>query len=257
MENFSLIRHGDKLGVGETRKPVEHSGLSAEQQRKWSAICDRLGIEDPEITYESVRGIERLAAEIYGQLPERALVVFTTTDYPRTRFTAEYLLDELEELIAARQEKKIYTEVIGESSEKGGRRSVGVTDIPKETPGMIERMRAIVAEEADEDAQLGDYLASQGGGKSHARETELFFMAVNRDLGSEDSIIRKRAEELKERVDRLEREGVRAGDLPVYCFGVGHMSGLIAMDVAFNGRNHYGTLDEMPRPLALWKAKDQ
>ncbi len=34
MEEFNLIRHGEKLKVGEERKPLEESGLSKEQQKK-------------------------------------------------------------------------------------------------------------------------------------------------------------------------------------------------------------------------------
>lgn len=256
MEKYSFIRHADKLKSGEERRPLELSGLSKEQKVKWADVCDRLKIEDPEITYESVYKIEELAKEIYEKLPEKALVVFTTTNYPRTKFTAEYLLDELENIISTKEDKKIYTEVIGESSIENKKRTVGVSDFSKEAPGVLEKMKIIAEENSIDDAEMWEYLSNVGGGKTHPKELELFFETVNQDLQSNDSIIKKRAEELKSQAEEL-KNMVQTNDLPVYFFGIGHMSGLISLDVAFNGREKYDNLDEMPKPLSLWEANKQ
>ena len=44
-----------------------------------------------------------------------------------------------------------------------------------------------------------------------------------------------------------------SGDRPVYVYGIGHHGSLIALDVAYNGRDKYDSVDEIPKPLSLWK----
>lgn len=251
MDKLSFIRHGDKLKSGQERGPIGESNLNAEQQRRWEETCAKLNIVDPEVTYESALKMEALAADIYESLPERALVVFTSTNYPRTRFTAEYILETIENIAQARKDKKIYTETIGESNIVDNARTVGTSTVAKEAPGMIERMKAIMAQDASDDNRLTDYFSHSGGGKGHAQETEIFFRAVNADLASDDSVIQKRAAELRNELQSIKDSVQTKHDLPIFIYGVGHMSSLIALDVAFSGRTSYEAVEEMPTPLSL------
>ncbi|TAK03887.1 hypothetical protein EPO34_01885 [Patescibacteria group bacterium] len=254
MERFSLIRHGEKMKAGEERSTVEASGLTGKQQARWKEICERLHISDPEVTYRSLEKMETLAQDIFSSLPERALVIFSTTNYPRTRFTAEYILESLEDHIRESGTKQIYTDTIGESTTDMGIRTTGTSDMPKEAPGMLQLMQRIAQQDQEDDKELSQYISSAGGGKGHAREMELFFTAVNQDLAREDSILKKRAAQLREEVLKL-KEVVHANEgLPIFFYGVGHMSSLVALDVALNGRTHYDREDEIPAPLSLVEA---
>ncbi|MFH1089844.1 MAG: hypothetical protein V1716_05485 [Candidatus Uhrbacteria bacterium] len=211
MQKFSFIRHGEKMGVGEERSAIEVSGLTSDQQARWKNICERLHVEDPEVTYQSVEKMESLAKEIFSSLPDRALVVFSTTNYPRTRFTAEYVLETLEDLAREDNKKHIYTEVIGESTTDTGVRTVGTSGLAKEAPGMLPLMQQIARQDQADDDGVAQYLSSTGGGKGHAKEMELFFAAVNQDLASENSLLKKRAGELRAEVEQL-KEDVQTND---------------------------------------------
>lgn len=256
MEKFSFIRHGDKLKAGETRAPLEESGLTDDQKRKWTDICSRLGIEDPQITYENLDKIEAMASKVYEQLPQRALVIFTSSDTPRTRFTAEYLLGELEAIVQEKNKKKIYTEVIGDSGVKGNIRSVGTTTIPREAEGILEKFKVMSAQDNLDEENLKEYFEAPHGGKTHPKEMELLFKVVNSDLQSGDSSLKKRADDLREQLKQVS-EQVQSNELPIFFFGVGHMSTLISLDVAFNDRKSYEGVEEMPHPLALWEVENK
>jgi len=256
MQKFSFIRHGEKMGVDEARPAIEVSRLTGEQQTRWKQICERLHVEDPEVTYQSVEKIESLARDIFLSLPERALVVFSTTNYPRTRFTAEYVLETLEDLVREDGKKHIYTEVIGESMTDTGVRTVGTSGLAKEAPGMLQLMQQIARQDQADDDGMTQYFSSTGGGKGHTKELELFFAAVNQDLASENSLIKKRAEELRNEVEQLKKDVQTNKELPIFFFGVGHMSSLVALDVAFNGRTAYERVEEIPTPLSLLAAKN-
>ena len=243
--------------AGEERVAIEQSGLTEKQQAKWKEICERLHISDPEVTYQSIEKMESLAKNLFASLPERALVIFTTTNYPRTKFTAEYILESLENLIRENGKKQIYTDVVGESTTDMGMRTVGTSDLPKETPGMLPLMRQIARQDQADDEGLGQYFSSAGGGKSHAKEMEIFFNTVNRDLAGENSTLKKRAEELRAEVEQLNQVVQAGGELHVFFFGVGHMSSLVALDVAFNGRSQYQRVEELPAPLSLLEVKEK
>jgi hypothetical protein len=123
---------------------------------------------------------------------------------------------------------------------------------------MAEIIRKFAEQEKAEDAALKKYLEESApgdvGNKAYWNEDELIFKTANIDLASENSVIRKRAETLKEQVAKV-TEQLKDHATPVYFYGVGHHHSLIALDVAFNGRSHYDSVDELPKPLALWKIK--
>src|SRR5262245_61183317 len=96
MDELSFIRHGPKIPIGSENLHLEKSGLSLEQQEKWKAAQESLGEgSDTEITYETLPKIEKMAEEIYDKLPEKALLLFTATDTPRTKMTANLLSMEM------------------------------------------------------------------------------------------------------------------------------------------------------------------
>ena len=108
MEKFNIIRHGNKLEAGEERRPLQESGLPEKQQQKWSEAIRRLNIQgDPEITYGSLPLIEKIAQDIYEQLPDKATVIFTSTAYNRTKLTADFLSTSLMEKLQEKNDKEI------------------------------------------------------------------------------------------------------------------------------------------------------
>jgi len=251
---FSIIRHPEKVEVGCERSSIEEVNIPPKQKRKWAEICQRLEIDDPEITYESLTELEEMAKDIYEQLPYKALVLFTSSGYNRTKFAAEYLSSELEEIIS-KGEKKIYTDVIGEYKIKEGKKTVGVSNLPAEAPGMQKVMGELMKEENKIDRKLNDYLAEAKGKFTHPRELEIFLHAVNEDLSRPDSVLRERALELELQLAQLKSD-IETKDMPVFIFGFGHMSSIVALDI-INGKEKYESENEIAKPLELRRLKNK
>lgn len=255
IENFGMIRHGAKQKGGESRKSLEQSGLSEEQQRKWQEAVEALNLEDPELSYETVPGIEKLGEKIFESLPENALVIFVSTDTPRTKLTADLLATEIINLSKSEGDKKdIATAFIWEPEEIK-KQSDSLSNIPMWPPEIIKVMEEIIAQDSKDDEMMEAYLKSDGNFEVLG-ENELTFKMVNRDLGSHDSCLRRRAEALKKQYNLL-ADTFKDECRPVYFFGVGHHSSLVALDIAFSGRKIYKSVDEIPNPLDLWQVKKQ
>ncbi len=249
MEEVNFVRHGSKMQAGEERVPIEESGLTPEQQEKWKEAVRAHKLTDPEITYSSLVKIEALAKDICSELPEKALLVFNSTNTPRTKLTADFLSTSVAEE-ANRQRKDIATAFIWEpsqiSKEEG---SLTRTSESIGTPLMLKLMKEV--EETD-DKNLENYLGAGKGAFAHPKEDELVMKAANKDLASENSFFKKRAPILRAQVERI-KETFSDKETPLYFYGVGHHGSLIALDVAYNGREKYDSVDEMPQPLTVWK----
>lgn len=249
-----MIRHGEKLDVEEVRKPLEESELSAEQQKKWRDALQTSGLQEPEIAYAALPKIENMAKSMVEQLPSEALVVFAPTRMPRARMTAELLAGEIAAQAQA-QKKQIATAFVWEpadiATEKGSVSNIAMWPIE-----MAEIIRKFAEQEKADDSALRKYLEESPpqdvGNKSYWNEDQLIFETVNIDLSQQHSVIRERAELLKQQVAAV-MEHFSGHPAPVYFYGVGHHHSLIALDVAFNGRIRYNSVEDLPAPLDLWK----
>jgi hypothetical protein len=239
------------LDSGEERVSLEDSGLTSDQQDKWRESVTALDLDNPEITYDSLPKIERMAEDIYESLPEKALVIFTSTQYPRTKITADLLSTELVNR-TQKGVKDIRVAFLWEPNANTGDPD-SLSSVAKETPGLLEMFKEIQQQDYVDEVGFKEYFDDPSTGKTHQKELEIFYETVKRDLASESSFIRQRADQLKEQLVKISVK-FADHDVPVYFFGVGHMSSLIALDVAFNGRDKYDNVDEMPTPLSLWKA---
>lgn len=249
MEEFNIVRHGDKMKGGEERPPLEESGLTLLQQEKWKQAVESLGLDNPEITYDSLPKIEALAKDICSELPEKALLIFNSTNTPRTKLTADFLaVSVMEE--SRKQGKTISTAFIWEPSPLAQKE--GSLTRTSEGIGTAAILKLMAEVESIEDKNLEAYLTTAKGGTAHPKEDELMMQAANKDLASADSLFKKRAPVLRDQVARI-RELKLNGDGPVYFYGVGHHASLIALDVAFNNREKYSLVEEMPQPLNIWK----
>lgn len=253
MSEFSFLRHGHKVEAGTARLPLEQSGLTLEQQEKWKEAQAVLGDGvDPEITYENVPLIEKLASEIFEELPEKALLLFTSTNYPRTRMTSALLSVELARLVRIHPEKDIDIATIAEPKAVREQEE-SLTNLPSEGAGFVDLWRDFKASyRGENDAALSDYFAQSGGGKNHPKAQEMVFELVNKDLASENSIFRKAAQQMKRQIEAF-KQVYESQDRPVYFFGIGHNTTLVALDVAINHRDRYDHVDQIPTPLTLWK----
>jgi len=179
MDEFNFIRHGEKLKLGETRKTLEDSGLTKEQQEKWKEAVDALRLEDPELAYEALPKIEQLAQEIYDSLPNGALLLFLSTDTPRTKLTTNLLSSELVRL-ECQNGKNIAVASLWEpenNNQQDSLRDVFTGDI-------MDRMKKILIQDSQDEQAIKEYFES-GGNKTFAMEDELVMKAVNEELASE------------------------------------------------------------------------
>ncbi len=248
MEEFNFVRHGSKMKADEVRVPIKESGLSSSQQEKWKEAVERLKLEDPEINYDSLVKIEALAQDICSQLPEKALLIFNSTNTPRTKLTADFLSTSVFEE-SKKLGKDIRVAYIWEPSLRA--KEDGALMRTSESIGIPLMLRLMEEVEENDDKSLHMYLTSGKGAFAHPKEDELVMKAVNRDLASEPSFFKNRAAVLKGQMDRI-RESFPDKDLPLYFYGIGHHGSLIALDVAFNGREKYSSVDEIPQPLSVW-----
>ncbi len=250
IESVGVIRHGEKINVGENRKPLEESGLTPEQQKIWKEAQEHLGLHDPEIAYEALPKIEAMAREMYSSLPDNALVMFNSTPVPRARMTVDLLATALTRLSMS-DNRNISTAFIWEPQAEA-EKTDSVSNIPMYPPEIVDAMEKKIAEmDTQDDDSLRAYLQSGNAAVTHPLEDEITLQIMNDDLSRPDSFMKRRAALLKEQITKLEGTFKTEGR-PVFFYGVGHHSSLIAMDVAFNDRTKYNSVDEMPKPLSLW-----
>lgn len=250
--SFASMRHGHKLPVGETQKPLEQSNLTEGHQSKWREAVERLGGEDPEIIYENLPLIEIKAKELFGALPSHATVLIATSRYPRAKILADFLTGYLLELNDAHLEKDLNVAFLWEPMEiaKEEESISNIANIESVARDITALMEKIQKQEHLDDALFSEYF-SQDGNRTHPNEEELVRKAINEDLASPYSVYKKRAEILKHQLKRV-RAVYADLDRPLYCLVIGHHSNLVALDVAFNNRHEYISVDEIPKPLTLW-----
>jgi len=255
MENFSFMRHGEKLAAGQERVPLEDSGLTPEQQQKWLEAQEVVGAGiDPEITYENVPVIERMAEDIFNKLPEKSLLLFTSTDFPRTKMTSALLSMEVGRLALQNPDKHVATGSIWEPTEVAEQED-SISNLAGEAPGFLDMWKEFKnSKDAQEDPSLQDYFAQSGGGKTHPKEQEMIFKLANKDLASPNSVFKKRAEQIRGQIESF-KERYPDEDYKTYFFGVGHVSTLIPVDVALNNREKYDSVEEIPTPLTIIKTE--
>lgn len=193
--------------------------------------------------------IEALAQDICGKLPEKALLIFNSTDTPRTRLTANFLSTSVFEE-SKKLGKDIRVVYIWEPSLKDKEESALMRT--SEGIGVSLMLKLMKEVEENDDESLNIYLNSGKGVFAHPKEDELVMKAANKDLASEPSFFKKRASVLREQIAII-RESFLDKDLPLYFYGIGHHGSLIALDVAFNGRERYNSVDEIPQPLSVRK----
>lgn len=246
------MRHGHKLPVGEVQKPLEQSDLTENQQNKWREAVKRLGGKDPEIIYENLPLIEVKAKELFDELPLHATVLIATSRYPRAKILADFLTGYLLELNDTHPEKDLNVVFLWEPTEvaKEEESMSNIANIESVARDITALMEEIQKRENLDDALFSEYF-SQDGNRTHPDEEELVRKAVNEDLARPHSVYRKRAELLKHQLKRV-RERYADLERPLYCLAIGHHSNLVALDVAFNDRREYTSVDEVPKPLALW-----
>jgi hypothetical protein len=207
---------------------------------------------DPEITYENVPFIEEMALDIFNKLPDRALLLFTSTNYPRTRMTSALLSGELIRVSNDHPEKDIAVASIWEPKEIREQED-SISNLPNENREAVALLREFQKTlDLEKNPALQDYFNHPTGGKNHPEAQKMLFEFANKDLASKHSVFRKGAEQMKKQLEAL-KEKYKDADRPVYFFGVGHNTTFVALDVAVNGREHYDSVDEIVEPLTLRK----
>lgn len=243
------------MEAGVDRLSIEESGLTVDQQNKWKEACATLdeGV-DPEITYENLPLIEKMAVDIFEKLPDKALLLFASTDFPRTRMTCALLSMELTRLGLENPDKHIVTGSIWESPEVANQ-DESISNLPGEAKGFLDLWKKFKdREEAKSDPSLKEYFKQSGGEKTHPKEQEIVFKLANQDLANPDSVFRKRADQIKGQIESFKKR-YPDGDYKTYFFGIGHVSTLISVDIALNDREKYDRVEEIPTPLTIIKAE--
>jgi hypothetical protein len=251
MEEIGFIRHGHKKEAGKEVVELADSGLSFEDQEIWKQTVEIRKLSDPEITFENIPLIKQLAQKIFEGLPEQATIIFTSTPYPRAQMTTELISTYLMKL-AGSGNKEINIAYVLEPKENI-QTSKDIVDVSRNAEAMAVRMKVLAEIDAQDDKLLAEYFRSTTGNVTHPIEQEFVRSEVNRDLEAQDSLFKQRAEELHGQIEDY-KERFKNIKGPVFFYGVGHHTNLIALDVAFNDRTHYESADEIPKPLALWKA---
>ncbi|MDO8579249.1 MAG: hypothetical protein Q7R72_00045 [bacterium] len=257
MDQLGFIRHAPKVEGGKARRPLAESGLSFSDQLLWEETVAMLGIkDDPGITYESLPLIKKMAEQIYEELPEKALAIFTSTTYPRTRMTSALLQVELMRLIKEGEKEIGVASAVEPSVEEAAQpdsRS-NLLNMKNESAGNQRLMRELKDREYPDDQEFEAYLQS-GANTTFARENEMLRAAVNEDLASgSNSFYRKRLGLLREQLRKVKDAFTKInGNDPVYFYAVGHHPNLITLDVALNGRAEYQD-GEIQQPLTVVKA---
>jgi hypothetical protein len=254
IEEFGAIRHGHKHEAGgEGTTNLAESGLSPEDQQIWAETVASRNLANPEITFENVPLIKDLANNIYEGLPEGpSTVLFTSTPYPRAQMTAEltavYLMKKAEG-----GSKQVNVGFVNEAKEDK-QTSKDIVDVSYTSTKMMGRMKELAAVDAADDAKLAAYLNATGGNTTHSNEQAMVQRVVNEDLASPDSVFKRRAEDLKTQIAEYTE---RFKDIPgpVFLYGVGHHTNVITLDIAVNGRTRYDSVEEVPKPLELIRAK--
>jgi hypothetical protein len=256
MFEFSFLRHGHKVEAGKERLPLEQSSLTPEQQDKWKEALSVLGDGvDPEITYENVPLIEKMSFDIFSKLPNNALLLFTSTDYPRTRMTSALLSMELIRMAHDHPEKDLAVASIWEPKEIREQED-SISNLPNDNREAVNLFKEFQKTlDIEKDPALQEYFNHPTGGKNHSKGQEMLFEIANKDLAGENSVFRKAAEQMKKQIESF-KEKYKDTERPIYFFGVGHNTTFVALDVAVNGREHYDSVDEIVEPLTLWKVTE-
>jgi hypothetical protein len=166
--------------------------------------------------------------------------------------TSAILSTELARLVRIHPEKDIDIASIAEPREIREREE-SLTNLPSEGAGFVDLWRDFKTNyNVENDLALSDYFAQSGGGKNHPKAQAIVFELVNQDLASENSIFRKAAQQMKRQMEAF-KQVYQGQDRPVYFFGVGHNTTLIALDVAMHNRDHYDRVEDIPEPLTLRK----
>lgn len=251
--SLSFLRHGPKKEVEEKEIILEDSGLTSEQQTKWKEAMENLGFDKVELSYKALPAIEKKANEIFEALPEKALLIFFSTEYPRNKMTTELLMNEVMD-ISKKSHKDIRVAYFFETpEEKQNLNSFGKNLSADMMPLMAEEMK----KQDTKDAELVEKYFVHGGHLTIPGEDEMVKSAANKDLAKgEDSYLRQRGKLFREQYDKLKKDFADQ-KMPVFFFGVTHHSAIIAADAEFNGRNKYKTADEIPKPLSLWRIQDK
>lgn len=249
LQGFSIMRPGPKLKTDQKRLPLDETEFSETQKKTWKNAQKCLEGQDPEIRYDSLLEIEKIADGIFVTLPDDSVLLFSNTNAPRAKMTSALLRLELAKRISE-SGKNIQIAFLWEEDDKD---LIPLRDIAKEAAGIVVKMQKIMQRDGDD---MGSYFSYDFGGRTHDKEMFYLFKTVNEDLASEDSIIRNRAKELKLQVEELKRIcRDKFQNKKVFFYGVGHLSGQVALDVAFNGRENYSDVAELPTPLSIWAAK--
>ncbi len=168
---------------------------------------------------------------------------------PRTKLTSYLLSSELVKLAYKEEEKDVVVSSLYEPEEEAQRPDSIKTNLSGDIMPLMDKIRE---RDHQDDESLKRYFEEEGN-KNVPFEDELVLKTVNEDLASDQSYIRSRADLFRKQYEDLKEE-FKDKDRPVYLYGVTHHSALIALDVGFNGREKYNSVDEIPKPLSLWKA---
>ena len=251
--NLDFMRHGPKKEVEEKEINLEDSRLTEEQKIKWKKAMNDLDFEKVELSYEALPAIEEKAKEIFEALPEKSLLVFLSTDYPRNKMTAELLMNELMDLAQKTAKDIRVSSFLETPEEKQNPESFGSNLRGNMMPLIEEELR----EKDSQDEELIEKYFIHGGNLTIPGEDELVKTVANKDLArGENSYLRKRGKLFRKQYEELKKDFSNE-KIPVFFFGVTHHSAIIALDAEFNDRNEYKTADEIPKPLSLWRAQDK
>lgn len=250
---FGFIRHGEKINPEKEEASLDSSNLTEAQKQRWAESIEKLGIkDDPQITYENMPRIEELARDIFESLPDNSLVVFTSTNYPRTRLTADLISQALCDLSFADEGKKnISVSFLWEDPKSPEPSLTEIGDMKGESAANQRLMRNLKDEQYPDDDKFERYLEKKGN-TTFDREDEVLRQAVNLDLASANSQYKQRAVSFKQQLKNIESLFSENTE-KVFFYMVGHHPNLITLDVALNGRTHYDKAEEIPKPLSLWE----
>lgn len=249
---FAAMRHGHKLAINEKLGPLEQSGLTFSQQQKWKLAVERLKGDEPEIRYDTIPLIEEKARELFAELPENSLVLFTSSQYPRARILADLMSTTLIELNEARPEKDLSIAFLWEPKEMASKDEsiYNIARIDEVASSITSRMKKIQERDYSKDSSLLEYF-SESCNRAHPFENQIVFTAVNEDLSQPDSVLRAQGKLLKKQIQHVQTMYADF-ERPIFLLVAGHHSNLIALDTAYNNRTAYASVEQIPAPLALW-----
>lgn len=254
LEKISFIRHGEKMtATDQDTISSDLENLSVEDQAEWREAVERLGIEaNPEIRPANMLKIREIAQELFGELPEKALVLLTSMLTPRTRLTADLLSTELYK--ATQEGSKDIGIAYMWQPDSEGKNPENPINLPNPVvaskgPELAALLKEIVAEQSpgtDPDSYM-----KTGGGFKVEKEDDLVIELVRRDLAKgDDSAIRERVHLFEDQIKNM-KEWTANEERPTYVVAVGHHMSLIPLDMHFNEVREFPA-EEIPQPLDRW-----